>query len=225
MPPVAAAAKKPERRIKMLRATSVYPDNEGRTPNSSTPTRPERRGVSRLRVIDEAKAKVPVIDLADLLCGPGKMRRTGQRWVAKCPLPDHDERTPSFTVFPETNSWHCFGACQRGGDVVDLAAAAWGYGSGEMAMAAADLLHEFGHEIPPRSASWYAKQKRQKPIRDAIDRARFDHLRRRLFRRFFEPSLLRIEDPEERKAEAGILWEATDSLARMMLERRAEAKR
>jgi hypothetical protein len=208
----------------MLRATSVYPDNEGKTPNSSTSTRPERRGVSRRRVIDEAKAKVPTIDLADLLCRPGKMRKVGDRWVAHCPLPGHDERTPSFTVYPETNSWYCF-RCLRGGDVVELARFAWGYEKSEVAMAAADLLHEFGHEIPPRPASWYAKQKRRKPISDAINQARFDHLRRRLFRGFFEPSLLRIEDPEERKAEAGILWEATDSLARMMLERLAEVRR
>src|SRR5687768_4887041 len=100
--------------------------------------RPERRVVSRRTVIEEAKEKVRVIDLADLLCGPDKMRKVDQRWVAKCPIPGHDERTPSFTVYLETNSWFCFGACQRGGDVVDLAAAAWGYGEGEMAMAAAD---------------------------------------------------------------------------------------
>jgi hypothetical protein len=38
-------------------------------PAPPSPTRPERRGVSRKTVIDEAKEKVPVIDLADLLCG------------------------------------------------------------------------------------------------------------------------------------------------------------
>src|SRR5215212_10030698 len=100
-----------------------------------------RRGVSRRTVIEEAKARVETIDLADLLCGPGQMWRIGERWVAKCPLPGHDEKTPSFTVYPETNSWYCFGACRHGGDVVDLAAAAWGYEKHEVAMAAADLLH------------------------------------------------------------------------------------
>jgi DNA primase len=186
------------------------------------PTRPERRGVNRRRLIDEAKAKVPVIDLAELLCGPGKMRRIGAEWVGCCPLPDHEDKTPSFTVNPDKNVWFCHG-CLRGGDVVELARFAWGYEKGEVAMAAADLLHEFGHETPPRPASWYAKQARQKPVRDAIAQARFDHLRRRLFRRFFEPSLLHIEDLEERKAEAVIFWEATEPLAHMMLERLAEA--
>ena len=34
-----------------------------------------------------------------------------------CPLPDHDERTPSFYVNPATGVFHCFG-CDRGGDVI-----------------------------------------------------------------------------------------------------------
>lgn len=40
---------------------------------------------------------------------------------ACCPLPDHAERTPSFTVWQDTNHWYCFG-CQRGGDGLRLIA-------------------------------------------------------------------------------------------------------
>ncbi len=36
----------------MLRATSVYPDGETKAPSKSTPTRPERRGVSRKTLIE-----------------------------------------------------------------------------------------------------------------------------------------------------------------------------
>jgi DNA primase len=203
---------------KDLMTLAPNPGYQSPTP-SPTPSRPERRGVSRKTVIEAAKQAVPTIELAELLCGADKIRKVGERWVARCPLPNHEDRTPSFTVYAETNSWFCFGACLKGGDVVDLAAAAWGYGRGEMAMAAADLLHEFGHEIPERPPSWYRRQDRQKPVRDAINRTRFDHLRRRLFRRFFEPSLVRIEDPYEREAEAALLWDATTLLAEMMLER------
>jgi DNA primase len=184
-------------------------------------SRPERRGVSRRTVIEAAKAKVSTIDLAERLC-PGGLRKAGKELVGFCPLHD-DRRTPNFYVNPEKNTWFCF-VCLVGGDVVELARFAWGYSKAEVAMAAADLLHEFGHPIPKRPKSWYRKQERQKLLRDAIDRARFEHLRRRLFRRFFLPSLVRIEDPEERKAEAGAFWEATEPLARMMLERLAEVR-
>jgi hypothetical protein len=192
-------------------------------PPSQTPSRPERRGVSRRTVIEEAKAKVPVIDFADLLCGPARMQRVGDEWVARCPLSDHEDKTPSFTANPAKNVWFCHG-CLRGGDVIELARYAWGYSKAEVTMAAAQLLHEFGHEIPPRPASWYRKQERQQPIRDAIARAKFEHIRRRLFRGLFAPSLVRIEDPAERKAEAVLFWEATEPLAEMMIERLAEGR-
>lgn len=185
-------------------------------------TRPERRGVSRRRVIEEAKAKVPTIDLADLLLGPGKMRRAGDKWVARCPLPGREDKTPSFAVYLKTNSWFCFGACLKGGDVVDLAAAAWGYGRQEMAMAAADLLHEFGHPIPPRPAGWHRKGARQAPVRDAVEGVRIEHLRRRLFRWIFAPMIQRVEDEAERAEEAERVWEDTEKLARLLYHRRNE---
>ena len=42
---------------------------------------------------------------------------------ALCPL--HNEKSPSFTVYPKTNSWHCFG-CGAGGSVIDFAMAFYG---------------------------------------------------------------------------------------------------
>jgi hypothetical protein len=73
--------------------------------------------VTRANTIEAAKEAVPVIDLADLLIGPGQMRRVGKEWVARCPLPDHEDRVPSFSVSTEENLWYCHG-CVRGGDVV-----------------------------------------------------------------------------------------------------------
>ena len=130
----------------------------------------------------------------------------GKAWfVSRCPLPDHDEMTPSFYIYPP-GRFHCYG-CGRNGDVVDLEFFCGDYG--ELWEAMISLAVEYDVELPKRPQSWYRRQERQRPVRDAINRARFDHLRRRLFRWFFEPSLLRIENPDEREAEAALLWDAT----------------
>jgi DNA primase len=172
----------------------------------------ERRGVSRSRVIEEAKEKVHTVDLAERLCGPGGLRKAGKERVGRCPLPDHEDKTPSFTVNPEKNLWFCHG-CLRGGDVVELARFAWGYEKHEVAMAAADLLHEFGHPIPERPESWYRKQARQKPIRDGIEAAKIHVARCRLYKRFFEPLILASTDEEDRIHDEQLFWECTLPLA------------
>src|SRR5215212_7736438 len=143
------------------------------------------RGVSYVKVIDAAREAVPVIDLADRLAGPGKMRRVGKTWTTNCLLPNHEDRSPSFVVYPETNSWYCF-ACLRGGDVVELARLAWGYDEREAHTAAAMLLMEFGHEIPPQPPEWFRRQERQRQMRDAIEDARVEVLMRRLWRWVYE---------------------------------------
>ena len=43
------------------------------------------------------------------------LKRAGSNLVGCCPF--HSEKTPSFTVFPSTSSYHCFG-CHAGGDVI-----------------------------------------------------------------------------------------------------------
>ena len=140
----------------------------------------------------------------------------GKAWfMGRCPLPDHEDKTASYYIYPP-GRWWCYG-CSRGGDVVDLEFFCGDYG--ELWEAMVSLAVEYDVELPKRPQSWYRRHERQRPIRDAINRARFDHLRRRLFRWFFEPSLLRIENPDEREAEAALLWDVTAPLAQMMLER------
>ena len=42
-----------------------------------------------------------------------------------CPLPGHEDRTPSFKVYPEPGlGWFCFG-CGRGGDIYTFGAELW----------------------------------------------------------------------------------------------------
>jgi DNA primase len=174
--------------------------------DADTETRtPRYRGVSYTRPIDAAKEAVPVIDLADRLAGPGKMRRVGKTWATNCLLPNHEDRTPSFVVYPETNSWYCF-ACLRGGDVVELARLVWGYDQRDAHVAAAMLLMEFGHEVPQRPPAWFQKQQRQVKYRDAIKETRKNIVRRRLFKHLILPLIDTIEDEEEHNRELDRAW-------------------
>lgn len=45
------------------------------------------------------------------------IRRTGKTSITNCPL--HEDHSPSFVIYPETNSCWCFG-CQQGGDSIAL---------------------------------------------------------------------------------------------------------
>lgn len=42
------------------------------------------------------------------------------KWTARCPLPGHEDRTPSFSIDSAKNVGYCHG-CKRGGDVIKLA--------------------------------------------------------------------------------------------------------
>jgi CHC2 zinc finger len=173
---------------------------------------PRYRGASYTRPIGAAKDAVPVIDLADRLCGPGNLRRVGKEWVGRCVLPDHEDRSPSFTVNPEKNVFFCHG-CLQGGDVVELARLAWGYDQRDAHVAAAMLLMEFGHEVPRRPPAWFRKQERQRHTRTAIEETKKAIVRRRLFRHLILPLIDAIEDEEEHNRELDRAWSEFQRLA------------
>lgn len=166
---------------------------------------PRYRGDSYTRPIGAAKEAVPVIELADRLCGPCGLRRVGREWSARCPIPDHEDHTPSFTVNPEKNVWFCHG-CVRGGDVVELYRLAEGYSERDAQVAAAMLLMEFGHEVPQRPQTWHRKQERQRHTRAAIEETKKNIVRRRLFRHLILPLIDAIEDEEEHNRELDRAW-------------------
>ena len=133
------------------------------------------------------------------------MRKVGEHWTARCPMPDHEDRVPSFVVYPASDSWYCF-SCLRGGDQVELYRLANGYSEQEVEMAAAMLLREFGFEPPQRPPSWFRKQERQKKVRDAVEQTTKNIYRRRLFKRLILPHIDAIEDELEREEELGRAW-------------------
>ena len=134
----------------------------------------------------------------------------GRAWfTGRCPLPDHEDKTPSFYIYPPGRYW-CYG-CDRGGDVVDLEFFCGDYG--ELWEAMISLAVDYNVELPECPRSWRRKQERQKPVRDGIEALKIHAARRRLYRRFFEPVVLATTDADDREHDAHLFWEATAPLA------------
>lgn len=68
-----------------------------------------------MSAVEEIKQRVDIVDLISQYVA---LKRAGRGFVARCPF--HQEKTPSFHVDPQRQSWHCFGACATGGDVISF---------------------------------------------------------------------------------------------------------
>lgn len=65
-----------------------------------------------MSVVEEIKER---LDLVEIISAYTPLRKAGSIFKGLCPF--HQEKTPSFVVYPDRGTWHCFGACGMGGDV------------------------------------------------------------------------------------------------------------
>ena len=76
-----------------------------------------------MNVTDEIKSR---LDLVDIVSEQVSLRRSGRSYSGFCPF-HSNTRTPAFVVFPDTQTWRCFGECATGGDLFDYVMKKEGY--------------------------------------------------------------------------------------------------
>jgi DNA primase len=136
------------------------------------------------------------------------------RLIGRCVAPDHEDRTPSMTVFTDTQRFKCFG-CGIAGDVLDLEEIAGRHA--DTWTAVVELSQRYGVELPQRPQKWHRWQDDKARIREAAKQRVATTYQRRLTRVYAPLVLVGAETPgEEIEALEGLasaLWPISLSLA------------
>ena len=85
-----------------------------------------------MSTIDDIKQR---LDIVDVISSYLKLEKAGRNFKALCPF--HQEKTPSFFIFPDRQSWRCFG-CGAGGDLFSFVMKKEGTDFGETLKTLAD---------------------------------------------------------------------------------------
>lgn len=99
-------------------------------------------------------------DIADVISEYAKLKRVGSRFAALCPL-HNDKKTPSLSISPDKQLFHCFG-CGEGGNVIHFIMAAEHLDFMDALKYLADRAHipmpEFSHTSGARKENQDKKQ-------------------------------------------------------------------
>ena len=92
--------------------------------------------------IDELISRVDIVEVIDARV---PLRKTGRDYTARCPF--HEEKSPSFTVSPTKQFYHCFG-CQAHGTAISFLME---YEHLDFIEAVHELANKVGLEVPKSS--------------------------------------------------------------------------
>jgi len=117
-----------------------------------------------MSVVDQIKAR---LDIVDVVGQTVKLRRTGKNYIGFCPF-HQNTRTPAFVVFPESQTWRCFGQCNEGGDLFSYVMKRDGLDFSE---ALKKLAEQTGVELVPITPHSQAEQDSQTRLQHILDEA------------------------------------------------------
>ncbi len=113
---------------------------------------------------EEIKSK---IDIVDFIGETVKLRRSGKSYTGFCPF-HANTKSPSFYVFPDTQSWHCFGTCGTGGDIFNFVMKRENVEFGE---ALKTLAERAGVQLSARTPKNAEQDERIKKLREITEAA------------------------------------------------------
>ena len=96
-----------------------------------------------MTAVDEIKAR---LDIVDIVSETVNLRHSGKNYTGFCPF-HTNTKTPAFVVFPDSQTWRCFGQCNEGGDIFSFVMKREGWDFQEalrnLAERAGVTLHEY----------------------------------------------------------------------------------
>jgi DNA primase len=172
----------------------------------------ERPAYGLRKAIEAIKNAVPIEQVA-VEYGEFKLLGNG-RLMGRCVAPDHEDRTPSMTVYTNDKRFKCFG-CGLRGDVIDLEEVAGRHLETWTAIVALSTRYKI--ELPQRPGRWHSWQDEKARIQEAAKQRVAVTYQRRLTRVYAPLVLVGGETPgEEIEALEGLasaLWPISLSLA------------
>ncbi len=120
-----------------------------------------------MSITEEIKQKA---DIVEVIGSYVQLTKSGKTLRAPCPF--HSEKKPSFFVYPEQQTWHCFGACNTGGDVFSFIMKKEGLDFGDALRFLAD---KYGIVIPSRTRNEAEDQAIEKTLQVNLAAAQYFH--------------------------------------------------